>query len=179
MGRPASSLCHEARRSFENGLPIRVGDLGDQDVALGELIHVLRIGDVPKCPGRDPVTDGETFEQDRAGLGETIVAGHHDVGLAAVHRLGPGLDDEEFAGPTVLGPLDVHRRGDPSLRRVVLLDGQGPAGQLQHFVVGQAEAIALLGGRRTVHQTSVDCVVGHRQLLGTELAPHDGPEPRP
>ena len=62
------------------------------------------------------------------------------AGRLALHRLGPRLQDVELAVDAVLAPLDVHRPA------VVLLDDERVAGELGDVVVGEREAVALLGG---------------------------------
>src|SRR5690625_7011171 len=63
------------------------------------------------------------------------IALHHGAAAAALHRLGPGLDDVEAAIVAIPGPLDVHGP------LIVALDDQRLAGQLLHLFIGQAEAL--------------------------------------
>ena len=105
-------LGHHGGGSFENRLPVGVGRVGHEDVAVAQEAHVLRVSDHPRRPGCDTVADGEALADDVATAFEVVDL--DDVGdrPLAVDGLGSCLNDEQLAGRPVLGPFDVHRRGD-------------------------------------------------------------------
>ena len=95
--------------------------------------------------------------------------------LAGGHRLRPCLHDEQLAVLTVLGPLDVHRHQVPGLGRIVLLDLDRVASQLEH--VGVVQAVADTVGTRGFDvgggQAAAGLRVDHLQLLfATRTAQH-------
>src|SRR5690606_41771749 len=66
----------------------------------------------------------------------------------SLHRFGARLQDVELAVLAVLAPFDVHRAA------IVLLDDHRVTRQLEHVLVGQGEAVALLVGDRSEEHTS-------------------------
>src|SRR3546814_17057509 len=56
-------------------------------------------------------------------------------------RLGPGLDNVEFACLAVLGPLHIHRA------LIMVLDRDSPAGELEDIGIVEHEGPAFLRGR--------------------------------
>ena len=93
-----------------------------------------------------------------------------------MHGFRPGLDDEKLAGIAVLGPLEVHRRGLATLGGVVVLDHAGPAGELQHLIIREAELDPVGGRNRDVfHHLAAARIIHEFELL----AAHDLFEDRP
>ncbi len=164
----------DGRRALHDRLPVGVGHVGDEDLALVELVHVLDRGHHPNGAGADLLADGAALDDDLAALAHPVAL--PDPG-ARHHRLGTCLEDVDFPVETVLAPLDVHRP------LVVVLDGQRVPGQLLDLGVGEAEqpTLVLLGvdelGRladrrilRVDHfdRLRADPALEHRRPTGTQ-----------
>ena len=54
-------------------------------------------------------------------------------------RFRPGLDNEEFPGKAIFSPFNVHRLRPSGQPGIMVFYQAGPAGQFQHFFIGQGE----------------------------------------
>jgi hypothetical protein len=119
--------------------------------------------------GEDLLADALAPDQDLALLQQPVVL---DPGPAAlgVHGLGPRLDDVELAIAPVLRPLDVHGLRVAGALGVVLLDLEGPARQLEHLLVLEHQAGAVLSPHaHLAHRAGTALVVDQLHGLLAEL----------
>src|SRR5690606_4348851 len=133
----AAAVGHDGGGPLHHRFPVGVGHVGDQDVAG---LHPVHLGDRPDHlghAGADALADGTALAQDLAPTLQVVALDGGGAGTR-LHRLGPGLHDEQLTGDAVLRPLDVHRAA------VVLLDDHRLAGQRLDFRVVQAEAVLLV-----------------------------------
>ncbi len=173
---PAATVGDDAAGGLHDRLPVRVGHVGNQYFARPE---IMDLADRAQDAG-DALTD---LGADRLSLGEQgallleHVGFHHLFAGLGVHRLRPGLDDEQPARAdldtvAVLGPFDVH---GPA---VVVLDDAGPARQLQDLVIAEDVGAALLrGGGHVFHRlrSARVGVVDHLDFLGAGPLADDRP----
>ena len=170
----AAAVGDDRAGALHHRLPVRVGHVGDEDVAGLDLVHVGDRVDDPDRPGADLLADRAAFDEDRAAALQRVAL----LGLArrlALHRLGPRLQDVELAVDAVLAPLDVHRPA------VVLLDDERVAGELGDLVVGERIAVALLGrGVERRHQLAArGAVFGRRERHPDQLRAEVPADDRP
>ena len=166
---------HDGLGLFHDRLPVRVGLIGDKDLALAkfmERFHVLNHAH-RAC--------GDLFAN-TAPRDQHVPAGFEMVNLddvsilARLHRFGPRLEDKEFARPAVLGPLDIHRRPAPALLAVMVFDDAGPSCKQQDLVVGNGKATALGRRHRDVLDTLPTADVIHQlEFLCAECFLQDRP----
>ncbi len=140
VGGPPAPVRHDGGGRLHHRLPVRRGGVGDEDLPRLELGETADIGDDPGLPGGDRVADALSDSKHRPAFVQVV--GLEDIScLLRLHRLRPGLDDEEFSGFAVLCPLDIHRHRLAGLRRVVVLDRERISGKRQDIVVGDAEPL--------------------------------------
>ena len=150
---------------FHDRLPVRIGLVGDQNLALLELADELRALDDAHRARGNLLADAASGDEHRPAMLEFVNLDHVHVALR-LHSFRPGLEDEQFAGVSVLRPFDVHRRRVPFLGRVVVFDDAGPAGELQDFLVGDRELRAVAGRDRNVlHHLSAADVINEFEFL--------------
>lgn len=153
---------------LHDGLPVRVGHVGDQHVAGLDFVHLVDGGDDSRRARANLVADGPSLDQHLTRLleGKTF----EGVGLlTAAHGFRACLHYVELAILTILGPLDIHRAA------IVLLDDEGLFRQRHHLLIADAEAAALgLIGVDNLHLTAVTGIVrvGHLDKLGAEGLAH-------
>lgn len=143
--RGAAAVVGDDRRGpFHDRLPVGVGDLRDEHRSVHEAVDLRRAAQVAHRPRRYRVSDGQPLHQ-RLGRWSTGVA---DAVRAQQRRLPApmdglraGLDQEDLAGPAVLGPFHVHRGA------VVVLHRDGPPGQQQDLLLVQRVPDRLVLGR--------------------------------
>ena len=121
--------------AFHHRHPVGIGGRGDEDRTVDEAADVGGGLDQADLAGGHGLADAEAAEKERTLGGEAPGADGADIG-AALHRLGPGLDDVDPAGDAVAGPFHVHRLA------VVPFDGDGHAREVEDFAVGEDEAFA-------------------------------------
>src|SRR5205814_867965 len=170
----ATALGDDAGRHLHDRFPVGIGAFGDEDLALLEARELGWARDHPRA------SDGDAFAY-REALGERLSLAGQAIDAerlllaVGVYRLGTRLQHEQLARLAVLAPLDVHRRIAAALRRVVLLDADRPAGEFQHFLVGERGTGAhLLGNRLQGDELAAGRSVDHPLLL----APHRAPDQR-
>ena len=98
--------------------------------------------------------------------------------IARVNRLRSRLQNEEFAGVSVLGPLDIHRRRLAGELRIVFFDEAGPAGQLKHLIVAQTEPVALRFDHFARARAAAVESVDHLHFFAAEPPADDWPRAR-
>ncbi len=135
-GAPAA-IGHDGRGPFHHRLPVGIGHVGDQNIAVLDLVHLLDRGNVAHAARAHTLADRAAFDQHiMTGRIQLITLERRGVGF---HGFGPGLQDEELAGLAVLAPFDIHRPA------VVALDDQGLGGERFGIGVGEREP-RLIGG---------------------------------
>ncbi len=82
-------------------------------------------------------------------------------------RLGSCLDDVQSAVRAIFGELHVH------WRPIVLLDNEGPARELEHFVIAQAQSPAIVRGDQLVVVPTGRAVEHETLLLRSNFTPQD------
>src|SRR3546814_4267699 len=83
-------------------------------------------------------------------------------------RLGPGLDNVEFACLAVLGPLHIHRA------LIMVLDRDSPAGELEDIGIVEHEGPAFLRGRLDdAGAVASALAINHAEGFATELLVDD------
>ncbi len=172
VARASAAVGDDRRCGLHHRLPVRGGDVGDQDLARDEVREVRRGADEPGLAGRDLLAHRPTHRGDLAATSQGVRLQH---GRLALRRdgLGSGLDDVELAVDPVLGPLDVH--GSP----VVVLDREGAARELEHVLVAQAVVDAIVLGRRNIARGLLVPVLGedHLDRLVADGTAQDGTVP--
>ena len=154
-------------------LPIGVGHVGDEHLALDELVHLVDRGQHADGAGADLLPDRATLDQHLDTLRRRCcdakpLLGAHPTRL---HGLGPRLEHVDESVDTVATPLDVHRAA------VVLLDDQRVAGKLGDLGVGEAQQLGVGGVDRHELRGATDARVGRVDHLGglaTNPALEDG-----
>ncbi len=167
-GAPAA-VGDDRGRPLHHRLPVGRGRVGDQHLAVAEALQLARVGDEAGTAGGGLGADGTAAGQHLALAGDQILLDDAHR-LLRGHRLRPGLDDVELMVEAVQGPLDVHGRGPAGVPGVVILDADGIVGELQHLLVGEAEAAPLLLARRPVDHRLAGAPLGidHLDLLGAQ-----------
>src|SRR5688572_4660048 len=121
MAGASPSIGHDRGGLFQDRLPVRIGFVGDEDLAGLELFEVSGLSDNADAAGRNATAYAAPGDE-RVSRGADM-EGFHDGRIAlGLHRFRPGLEDEKRSRLAVLGPFQVHRYGPASLFRVVLLD---------------------------------------------------------
>ena len=166
----SAAFGHDRRSGLQYRLPVGVGHVGDDHVALLNPSHVAGVGDAADSAGSDPVADRQPGGKHLRRRLEAIHRRHRRPRTTAVDRLGSGLDDEQLAGDAVLRPLDVHRGRLAPDAGVVILDRNRPLRQLQDVVVAHRVARPVVVRRRRSDEAVPAVVVRHADLLGTERA---------
>jgi hypothetical protein len=138
-GAPAM-IRHDGRGAFHDRHPVGVGDRGDEDRAVDELVDIGGRLDQAGAPGRRRAAHRQTGQDLGARRCHAVIL-QDMAAFSRLHRLGPGLHDEKLPGDPVLGPFHVHRQA------VMFLDGLGHAGEVQHLGIAEREHPPLpLGG---------------------------------
>ena len=167
---PAAAVGHDRRRALHDRLPVRIGLVGDEDLAgleVGELLDRL--------DHADPVPDAATADEHAPWRVEAIGL-EHRVGLARLHGLGPRLDHEQLAGDPVLGPLDVHRALAALAGGVVRLDQAAPAGEGEDVVIAEREPRPIAGGHgHVLRHLAAAGGVDELELLRAQVLGEDWP----
>ncbi len=131
----AATVGDNRRRLFHDRFPVRVGHVGDQHVARLDTVHFADVVDHLHRTCADAVTDSTAFSDDVALRMQRVTLHHLTAGT---HGFRTRLDDKQFAGVAIFGPLDIHRTA------IVLLNLHRLLRQLLHFGIGQREAVTLL-----------------------------------
>ena len=171
MARTPALVGDDGGGLLHDRLPVGIGHLGHQDVALLEVLAVgasvaavQAVHDAHLAVAH-LVSDGDAagdLLQVRMCCVVQLVL-HDAVGIApAVDGLGTRLHDEQLFGQAVHGPLHVHGAPGALLGGVVFLDGHHAARDLQGLFVGHAEAVA----HGTLHGH------GHHRLRGVHAVDH-------
>ena len=127
-------------RPLHHRHPVGVGGVGHQDRPIGKSVALVGRVESTHDPRGGAGADRQALEQHRPVTGD-VVRRQGGTAAAGLHRLGPGLHDEQIAGHAVLRPLDVHRTP------VVVLDDDRPPCQGQQVGVVEHQPISLvLGG---------------------------------
>ncbi len=177
MAGPAALVRDDGGGDLHDGLPVGVRHVRHEHLALLEVLDVGDALDDVDGARADLGPDGRPGHQRFLVLPQDVAL--QDVGvLLGLHRLGPGLEDEELAGHAVLAPLDVHGLEVARLGGVVVLDDAGPPGQGDDLVVADAEDVALRPGDGLEFRRLEALLPGidHLDLLRPELLLDDGPE---
>jgi hypothetical protein len=162
----AAAVGDDRARTLHHRLPVGVGHVGDEDVTGLHAVHLGSVADDAHHAGADLLADRAAVGERLAVLLEAVLL-HHQAAVLALHGLGTRLQDVELAVDAVLAPLDVHRA------TIVLLDDHRVAGELEHVLVGEREAVAVgLGHIDRAHRLAGDGLVGEHHLdqLGAEVA---------
>src|SRR2546429_9760911 len=94
-------------RSLHDRLPVRIGHVGDQHVAVLHACHFARVADDARGSSADALADAAAGGQHPRAVLESVTL--NGTPGAALHRLRPRLQDEDRARGAVARPLDVHR----------------------------------------------------------------------
>ena len=169
---PPAMLRHDRGRDLHDRLPIRTGRVCHQNFARLECREAVRVGNDPRGPDRDLLTDRSTGGQHRGGSLEGIAFERRRC-LARGHRFGSSLDHVELSIIGIFGPFDIHRHRMSGLRRVMVLDRDGVAGKLEHFRVVDAETAAKRLRNRDVSRAVMTASIDHALLLAAERPAQD------
>src|SRR5690554_7239972 len=105
---PAAAIGDNGTGTLHYRFPVRIGHVGNQNVAGLDLVHFRDIADYLDRAGTDTLPDGTAFDQYGALVLEQVAL--HDIDAAATfHGFRTGLDDIQLAVISSLGPLDIHR----------------------------------------------------------------------
>ena len=83
-------------------------------------------------------------------MGIQLPAAQQVAGALGLHRFRAGLEDEQLPREAILGPFQIHRRGDAPLLAVVTFDLNRPARQAEGLVVAEGKAALISQGHRLV-----------------------------
>ena len=171
MAGAATAIGDDRGGALHDGLPVGIGHVGDEDVAVAHHVHLARVEDQSSGAGADTLADA-------AALGENIAApleleALHDLpGHAALHRFRSSLEDVDPPINSVPRPLDVHRPA------VVPLDGHRVACELDDLVIVERESALVCNGYVDHVDSSGRIVVDdHLQRLAAAFATQDGRTP--
>src|SRR6185436_10672173 len=103
----AAAVGDDRGGDFHDRLPVRVGHVGDENVALLHLRHLRSVGDDAHVAAADLVADRPAADEDARAALEREALLH--LALLRLHRLRPRLQDVDAAVVAVPAPLDVHR----------------------------------------------------------------------
>src|SRR6185437_1141480 len=117
----SAAVGDDRRGALHHRLPVGIGHVGDQHVAVLHLVHVAQRADHAGFAGADLLADRAAFGQHLAFLAEVEALQLGRV-RTRLHRFRARLHDVDLAGVAVLRPLDVHRAA------VVFFDDQRLAG---------------------------------------------------
>src|SRR5262249_13011996 len=103
----AAAVGDDRRRALHDRLPVRIGHVGAESIAVLHARHLARAGDRPRGAGTDAGTDA-------APGGEHLAAALERIALngapgTTLHGLGARLQDIDGAAFAIARPLDVHR----------------------------------------------------------------------
>ena len=179
MAGAAALVGHHAAGLAEDRLPVGIGALRHQYIALLEMLHGGGIADQPRHTTAHRGADRLTAH-DRAHLvGLQVPAAQHRAAAAGFHRLRAGLEDVELTLGAILRPLDVHRGRGSAEPGVVGLDRYRPAGQGEHLLVAEGEALTI-GWIHRLDAHGPPCFRGigthHPDRLATQPAAENRPE---
>ncbi len=174
---PTAAIGDDGGGLLHDRFPVGIGLVGDEDFTGLKAGDGLGIGDDADAAGGDATADAASGDEDWAAGFEDEGFGGVD-GLAGLDGLGPGLNDEEFAGVTILGPFDVHGGGATAAGGVMILNDAGPAGELEDLVFIDAESGTIAGGDGNIadHATAAE-VIDEFEFLVAENLLEDGPVP--
>ncbi len=170
----SAALGDDRRCALEDRLPVRVGHLGDQHVALAKLVDRANRADDSGRTRSDTRPDALAADDWRSAFLQPKDL-ERRTRRDPVNRLRSCLQHVELALSAVATPFDVHRHGASGALGVVLFDQDARARQLQHLVVAQHEALALRCGdffldAAAVRLGSVDQLL----VLGAQFPPENG-----
>ncbi len=170
MAGPSAAVGHDGRGALHHRLPVRIGHVGDQHVAV---LHPGDLGDVhddAHAALADPGADRAPGREHRAALADAVAREGAAALLLALHGLRSRLQHVELAVLAVEAPLDVHRAP------VVALDRHGVARELLDVRVGKREALTLGGGYLDLLHRPPGAGLGvehEADRLGAQAAAHD------
>src|SRR3546814_8858714 len=133
----SSDLGHDARSPLHDGNPVGIRRLGYENRSIAELFDVGGGADHTGLAGGDGSTDGGAGRDCGAFRFQAVMPEGGGAGLC-LDRLGPGLDNVEFACLAVLGPLHIHRA------LIMVLDRASPAGELERSEEHTSELQSLM-----------------------------------
>ena len=165
----SAAVGHDGGGALHDRFPVRVGHVGDQDVAGLESGHLVDRGEDADAAGADALADRAALDQHPAGPVQAEAA-QAAGGPAGLHGFRACLQDVQAAVDPVLAPLDVHRAA------VVVFDGDGVPGELLDVVVREAEAVPQRGLDRDEVNGVADFAVagvGHLERLLAQPALED------
>ena len=112
----AAAIGDDRRRPLHHRLPVGVGHVGDQHVALLDPVHFGGGGDQAHGSLRDLLADGASARQHLGRRVEPVAAQPLPILLLRFHRLRPRLQDVELAVDAVASPLRYPSRGHNAAR---------------------------------------------------------------
>src|SRR5690606_42092161 len=104
--RAPAAVGHDGGGQLHDRLPIGVGHVGDQHIALLDAVHLAGTFDDPNDASRCLRVDGTADDQRFAPAPHAVARQH--AARAALDCFGPGLDHVDVTVLPVLDPLDVH-----------------------------------------------------------------------
>ena len=144
MAGASAAIGDDRGSTFHDRLPIRVGHVGDDHVAILKLADLGHVLDDACRTLPDFAADGAAFGNFIAKCRHAIARQRTGFGLLRLHRFGTRLQDVELAVAAVrtslFTPLDVHRA------TVVRLDCDCVFREFFDFRIGERKTLAL-GGR--------------------------------
>mmetsp|Transcript_12204 Transcript_12204/g.19330 ORF Transcript_12204/g.19330 Transcript_12204/m.19330 type:complete len:299 (+) Transcript_12204:971-1867(+) len=166
MTRAAPTVGHDGSGLLHNGFPVWVGHIGDKNLSLLEVRHLINIRQNSNLSRSDLISNCASLRQLSAPL-QKLELLLDTCFLARGHRLGSGLDDVELASISVFGPLDIDRKA------VMLFNLDCHLSEVAHLFVGDrpATALSLIS---LDDFTATLLGVHHLDLLGAQCASDHG-----
>ena len=156
--RASAAIGDDRARALHHRLPVRIGDLGDEHIAVGHALHLRRRLDEPHRSLADLLSD-RTSRREWLRVSLQPIAAQRIAVFARLHGLRPRLQDVDAPVGAVECPFDVHRAP------VMLLDGHGVTRELFGLCVGQ----------RKLHPLRIRHVDNACRLVGTGRVGEDHP----
>jgi hypothetical protein len=176
MTRTAASIGHDGGCCFHDGFPVGIRLVRDEDFTCPEHMQLRRVRHDSDRTGCDLFAHAPAGHENATALSQSIV--FELVGLGAcMHGFGSSLQDEQFSGPAVLCPLDVHRCCDAAYTAEVLFDRARPSRQRENLLVAESASHSIARrDRHGFHCSAAAFVVHELELLGADASLENRPE---
>src|SRR5690606_36355055 len=103
-----TTIGDDGRSQLHDGLPVRVGHVGDEDIARLDLVHFGRISHDADLAGTDFLANGPPGNEYFAGGLKAVALLDFVAALLGLHGFRTRLEDVNLAINTVTATLDVH-----------------------------------------------------------------------
>ena len=106
MAGSSTSIGNNSRGSFHNRLPVRVGHVGNEDVAVPDAVHFLCVRDNFDRSASNPLADAAALDENSRPVFKGVAL--NNTIAFALDRLRTCLQEVDLAILAVLAPFDIH-----------------------------------------------------------------------